>query len=293
MFYRLLVVCNKNNFSFAEFILDVQCDEKDVSISSAANNCASLPDLDTLIGGRSPSRYDIIRFLLPPLCHISADDKMRKIFIENEGLVLLSKYFFRHWNTWNGQTKDVSDFGELETCLITLLGIFLNIIVTEPELVTKDEAFQEIGQHALTYSSQLLSAERNVIVLINLVVLGLMFVRNHVERGSRRSFYHPELSFFLKNSIYILKEASYSTPDKKELLPDDRKTQLAASCKDVWDDISELWFIGVQVLLSLSSSMSVVKELLEESGWHKEIVGIVNKTSQENENSGEETWDNM
>lgn len=273
--------------SFAEFKLWFQDDRKDAMISSEKDSSASLPDLENWIGHHSETRYDIMRFMLPPLCHLSADDKMRKILVENNGLELLSKYFFHHWNSWHGQTKGVTDDNESETCLITMLGILLNILVTEPELATEAEALKEIGKHALVSSSQLLFRDRNITILVNLVVLGLLFVKCHEDRGKTVSFDQLEVSVFLKNSIQILKEARYPTTSKTQGDPGDRKSELATQCRDFWDDISELWFLGVQVLLSLAGSMCVAKELLEECGWYEEVVNIVNQTNKEEENPGE------
>lgn len=257
--------------------MDAQDDTTDVPSSSTARNVSTL-NINDMIGEKLQSRLDIMRFLLPPLCHLSADNKTRKIIIENEGLLLLSKYFFRQWNMWIGQTKCDVDVDELETCLVTLLGIFLNVIVTEPELVATDQTFREIGQHAITSASELLSAEKNVILLIHLVVLGLMFIRNHAERNSVL-FGHAELTVFLRDAINVLKEANGLLPFSEVPSPDHGRTPLAVRSKEIWADISELWFLGLQVFSTLTSTLPLARDLLKESGWIETILTFLNSTS--------------
>lgn len=165
------------------------------------------------------------------------------------------------------------DSNESETCLVTLLNIFLNLIVTEPELVTSDQTFQKIGQHALTSTSLLISAEKNVVILVNLIVFGLMFIRNHVEVG-RMPFDHAELSMFLRDSIYVLKEAKCLMPKNKQ--HSKLETHLAAKCQEAWADISELWFLGLQVFSALLGPVPPALELLKESGWTERIQAFLN-----------------
>lgn len=238
------------------------------------------------MGERLQDEFDIIRFLLPPLCHLSADEKTRKILIQNKGLLLLSEYFFHRWKMWREDIKYGMDLDEMEMCLVTLLSIFLNFVVTEPELVISDQTFKEIGQHAITSASQLLSVEGNVVILMNLVVLGLMLIRNHAEHGSV-ALHCEELPVFLKDSIYVLKEAKCLTCNE-DLSPNCKKTQLAVRCEEAWADISELWLLGLQVFSALASSLPLARELLKESGWIETISRFLNSTGKAQELSGDE-----
>ena len=230
------------------------------------------------MGERVQDEFDIMRFLLPPLCHLSADEKTRKILIQNEGLLLLSEYFFHQWKIWHQHMNYDTGLDEIEMCLVTLLGIFLNIVVTEPELVTSDQTFEEIGQHVIASASHLLSSEGNVVILLNLVVLGLMLIRNHTECGTA-ALDCAQLPVFLKDSIYVLKEAKCFNR-KEDLSPNCKKTHLALRCKEAWADISELWLLGLQVFSALASSLPLVRELFKESGWIETISGVLNSTGQ-------------
>ena len=212
-----------------------------------------------------------MRFVLPPLCHLSADDKTRKILIENGCLELLSKYFFQQWKIWNEKQDHDTKFHDSKTCLVTLLGIVLNFVVTEPKLVVSNHTLKELGQHAIL-STPLLSTEANVVILINQVVLGLLFIRNSVEHND--SFSCDGLWKFLQTSIQILKEAKPLMQNSGGQFVEQKETQFAIRCKEAWSEISELWFLGLQVISVLVISLPVVKELLEESGWMEMIINI-------------------
>ena len=272
-------------FSFLDHLLDGG-DITEKSQSTCAAVKKSTTSNDDMMGERL-IEFDIMRFLLPPLCHLSADEKTRKIVIQNKGLLLLSKYFFHQWKMWHEHMKYGMNLDDIEMCLVTLLGIFLNIVVTEPELVTSDPTFKEIGQHIITSASQLLSSEGNVVILMNIVVIGLMLIRNHTECGSVALVDCAGLPLFLKDSIYVLKEAKCLNCNG-DLSPYCKKTQLAVRCEEAWADISELWLLGLQVCSALASSLPLARELLKESGWIETISGFLNSTGQAEQLSGDE-----
>ena len=79
---------------------------------------------------------------------------------------------------------------------------------------------------------------------------------------------------FLQTSIQILKEAKPLMQNRGGQFVEQKKTQVAIRCKEAWSEISELWFLGLQVISVLVNSLPVVKELLEESGWMDMIINI-------------------
>ena len=244
-------------------------------------------DFKDMIRERLLNKVDIMRFLLPPLCHLSADDKTRKILIDNGGLELLSRYFFRQWKIWNEQADNDADVHEAETCLVTMLGILLNFVVTEATLTINNHAFQELCQHAIASAPSLLSLERNVVMLVHLVVFGLLFLRSWMEHNKAISF--EDLSKFLKCSIYILKEAKplLHKDGNHEFFKHD-KPHLATRCKEAWTDIAELWFLGLQVVSVLARSLPMMRDVLKESGWAEVIATHLNSDSQDQELTGDE-----
>jgi len=53
-----------------------------------------------------------------------------------------------------------------------------------------------------------------------------------------------------------------------------------ALLKEVWVDVGELWFLGVQVFSALANSFPTIIEQVKESGWLKDIVTHLNTNSQ-------------
>ena len=266
-------------------MLDTRTSETGMFSSNAASHVSTV-GVPNLIEERLFCNIDVMRFLLPPLCHLSADEKMRKILIDHEGLVLLSKYFFQMWKIWNGQAKDDAQQLEAETCLLTLLGILLNFAVTENRLSVNNHEFQEIGQHAVASVPLLLPSERNAVIIINLLVLGLLFLRSCVQHNITVNT--EALSKFLQASIYILKEARPFVHDDKDKCVEDGRSQFATRCKLVWVDIAELWFLALQLVSALCGPLPVTRELLKESGWIETIVTHFNTNIQDQQLSADE-----
>ena len=234
--------------------------------------CVSDTTVDEMMSRNFQADIDLIRFLLPPLCHFTADDKARKILIDHKCHVLLSRYFFLQWKKWSeaGQTNS-----DVKTSLLTLLSIFLNFFVTEPELVKRDQVFQDIGQHSILIVPQLIARKKNVVVLANLVVLGLMSLRHHQAQKDLECT--SSVSTFLTAAICFLKDAKSTLSSNEQL----QSKWLVQACKEVWPDISDLWYLGTQVVTALISSFPFVADLLRESGWVHEIVSNVRDGAQQ------------
>ncbi|XP_073251383.1 neurochondrin-like [Porites lutea] len=256
--------------TFSENVVDAKSNTSEDQHASTSSSISTVNVRDVV--GNRLNKVDIMRFLLPPLCHLSADDKTRKILIENGCLELLSKYFFQQWKIWNEKQDNDTKLHDSKTCLVTLLGIVLNIVVTEPKLVVSNHMLKQLAQHAILSTPLLLSTEANVVILVNQVVLGLLFIRSSVEHND--SFTCDGLWKFLQTSIQILKEAKPLVQNRGGQFVEQKKTQVAIRCKEAWSEISELWFLGLQVISVLVNSLPVVKELLEESGWMDMIINI-------------------
>lgn len=75
------------------------------------------------------------RFLLPGLCHLTAEDRPREILISEGAPALLCQYFLHQWEELasNPQTSALPD--SIEISLQTTCEVFLNLVVTAPDLV--------------------------------------------------------------------------------------------------------------------------------------------------------------
>ncbi|KAK3085973.1 hypothetical protein FSP39_011509 [Pinctada imbricata] len=119
------------------------------SVSSSHGNTNSVPSShgnanfvssNGLQTNSLSSNVDVIRLLLPGLCHLSAEDEPRKILLENQAHELLNQYFKSAVSLVLESPHDTITKSSVEL----LCGIFLNITVQEPILVSQDLSFHNI-----------------------------------------------------------------------------------------------------------------------------------------------------
>lgn len=75
------------------------------------------------------------RFLLPGFCHLTAEDKPRDILIAEGAPALLCEYFLQQWEVLTSESTAPAPLTSTEMSLQTMCGIFLNLVVTAPDLV--------------------------------------------------------------------------------------------------------------------------------------------------------------
>ena len=98
---------------------------------------------------------------MPGLCHLTAEDTARKTILQHKGHELFAEYLNFLWSQISGTYSDSkeqsldqnldamkiseqSSSGEIETCLITLCGVLLNLVVLEMDLVMSHTMFTEL-----------------------------------------------------------------------------------------------------------------------------------------------------
>jgi len=202
--------------------------------------------------------------MLPALCHLSSDEKSRQILIENSLQETLLKYYQMLWKRCEKDNSAVAT--DAETALITLLGVFLNFAVTEETLATNDPSFNELLQHILENISKITSNVENIEVLANLTVLGLMLLRYHKDSVKVDE---DKCKLFFKSVLLFLKET-----EKLQKSQDDM-------CKSLWSSVSELWFLGCQVIAQEFSDCDSQVAMLIPRDVYQELMNV---SSQGNHN---------
>ena len=221
-------------------------------------------DVNSIVKERPLGQVDVMRFLLSPLCHLSADEQMRLILIENGGLELLSRYYFQQWRIFNELVKTDAESTETNMCLVTIFGIILNFFVTEAKLVAKSQVLQEIGKHVVTFFPPMTSSEKNVVLLFNMMVLGLLFLKVCVDEDV--SLTTKEIFVFLKASVNFLKEARPCVCSRELQRTEHSQTSLSTKCEKVWADVAELWYLGLQVASDICGLLPSTREVVKHSG---------------------------
>ncbi len=87
--------------------------EVNMSKLSLDHESASSMDLVDCESAPSPPVMDVLKFLLPGLCHLSAEDKARVVLIQETFHGLLAEYFTHQWTVYT--TVNMPD-NEAEVC---------------------------------------------------------------------------------------------------------------------------------------------------------------------------------
>ncbi|XP_010211966.1 PREDICTED: neurochondrin [Tinamus guttatus] len=131
--------------------------------------------LDSSGGARVPR--DALRFLLPGFCHLTAEDKPRDILICEGAPALLCEYFLQQWQLLLPELGSPAPLPSTEMSLQTLCGIFLNLVVTAPDLVRRDRCFSSLMDLLLKSLPLLLPQNDHLVLAANIATLGLMMAR--------------------------------------------------------------------------------------------------------------------
>ncbi|XP_061702541.1 neurochondrin isoform X2 [Syngnathoides biaculeatus] len=186
---------------------------------------------------------EALRYLLPALCHLSAEEGPRK-----------------------GKSGASSvRYPSMETACSALL----NFSVTEPERVRKDQCFKTLEKHLSEALPVLVNKSSLLVLAANYCTLGLMIGRlkeapTGSAEGSQRRFFSTALRF-LHSAL------------NSELSPGPVK--LSPGWQDSWDEVAELWRLSLQALGGCVCSQPWITALIREEGWLRNTLGMLGRCS--------------
>ncbi|KAM4794803.1 neurochondrin [Rhinophrynus dorsalis] len=219
---------------------------------------------------------DAIRFLLPALCHLSAEEAPRKILISEGVPVLLCDYYLQQWEVFSAEDMPEETRRAAELGLQTCCGVFLNLVVTEPTLIGQESCFLSLLKLLMQSLPTLLPKEGQLVLVANIATLGLMMSRLLADSSVLQESFSQD---FFEVVIEFLRRSHVASCD-----PDTGKQCMTLSehYNDVWHEISELWFLGVQAFSSCVPLLAWLPALVLRSGWLKDtlyLLGNVSPTS--------------
>ncbi|KAM9824374.1 neurochondrin [Neosynchiropus ocellatus] len=214
--------------------------------------------------GGSWSNKEALRYLLPALCHLSAEEGPRKVLLTLDTPSLIVDFLFHGWKALKGKggapaVRDPS--------METASSVLLNFTVTEPERVRKDPGFRSL-EALLSEAFPVLVYKPALLVLAaNFCTLGLMMGRLRVttaaDPGQRRFF--PAALRFLTSAL-----DSGSSPGP---------ARVSSTWEKSWDEVAELWRLSLQALGGCVQAQPWLAPLIREEDWLTHVLAMLTRCS--------------
>jgi len=234
---------------------------------------------------------DTLRFLLPALCHLVVEDKPRKIVLDmklHETLYTYLSYHwsifdsFKHWLAQQAAAEDDVDVSEplfmidnskfemvnSRYAMTTICNVLMNLTVLEPQFINKTPIFFHILKFIIN-SLPTLDSNEDLVLYGNLSVLGLLILRHHSRQPKSTDF---GLCRFVQAIVRFLWDAH----NCEESL-DEEELGVSSNYLNHWNDLVDLWYLGMQVLAHLLTQIPWIAEFVMESGWPQEVIRTLDK----------------
>ncbi|NWS29524.1 NCDN protein, partial [Polioptila caerulea] len=203
----------------------------------------SLPQAELVSTEGSALPQDALRFLLPGFCHLTAEDRPRDILISEGAPALLCEYFLQQWEVLTSESTAPAPLMSTEMSLQTTCGVFLNLVVTAPDLVRRDKTFSSLMDVLLKSLPLLLPQKHHLVLAANVATLGLMMAR--ILAGSAALQGTQSAKEFFGAAIRFLSQAHTAQAEPSS---DSLAVAVSPAYVSAWGDIRELWFLGMQAL---------------------------------------------
>ncbi|XP_030644969.1 neurochondrin isoform X2 [Chanos chanos] len=207
---------------------------------------------------------DPLRYLLPALCHLSAEEGPRRVLLTLDTPALLVGFLNRGWGVLRGQSgKTVTRDPSMETACSALL----NFVVTEPERVRTDACFASLETLLSEALPVLLHKPRLLVLTANFCTLGLMTGRlkpPSTAEPAQRQFFSVTLRFLL------------SALEPGTL---DGQVRISRLWEEWWEEAGELWRLSLQALGDCVRALPWITAVVREEGWLQNTLSILSSGS--------------
>ncbi|XP_068603550.1 neurochondrin [Brachionichthys hirsutus] len=205
---------------------------------------------------------EALRYLLPALCHLSAEEQPRKVLLALDAPALLVDFLTRCWTSLKGKS---SANATRDPSMETACSALLNFTVTEPERVRKDPCYRTLEGHLGEALPILLHKPHLLVLAADFCTLGLMIGRLTSLSGSpgasQRRFFSSALRF-LRSAL--MNAGSGTAPVEASL-----------GWEESWDEAAELWRLSLQALGGCVRAQPWIAGLVREEGWLKHIIALL------------------
>ncbi|KAM4550102.1 neurochondrin isoform 2-T2 [Fundulus diaphanus] len=204
---------------------------------------------------------EALRYLLPALCHLSAEDAPRKVLLSLDTPLLLVGFLTQTWTSLRQRSGSaLSRDPSMETACSALL----NFAVTEPESVRKDPCFRTLEAHLSEALPFLVNKPRLLVLAANYCTLGLMIGR--LKPPTAGSPDAAQRRFFCA-ALRLLRGALGSGSDTGPV-----------QVSDGWAEAAELWRLSLQALGGCVRVQPGLVALIRDEGWLRHTLGLLTRT---------------
>ncbi|XP_066529631.1 neurochondrin [Hoplias malabaricus] len=208
----------------------------------------------------------VLRYLLPALCHLSAEDGPRKVLLSLDVPALLVDFLKRGWGVLRTQSgKTVNRDPSLETACSALL----NFTVTEPDRVRTSACFASLEALLWEALPVLLHKSRLLVLTANFCTLGLMIGR---LKPALAGAVKPDQQRFFSSCLRYLQGALQNSEGGGQ-------AKLSPVWEQCWEEVNELWRLGLQALAGCVRANDWITTLVREEGWLQNTLSLLVSSS--------------
>lgn len=233
---------------------------------------------------------DILRILLPGLCHLAVEDAARAIILKTQEDKILYEFVQFHWTivhykrppvprserlkVLNQPQQELSpellaDMQDSRTAMISACNVLMNLTVLEAKYVEQSDVFNDLLKFIFENLPELKDIHENLVLHGNLSVLGLLLLKQLSRKVKKNDF---SICRYIQATIRFLWDA-YTIDESN----DPSALVVSMSYKESWMEIMELWFLGMQTMSSVIAQIPWISEFAIESGWAEGIVQTLKK----------------
>ncbi|XP_038207033.1 neurochondrin homolog [Zerene cesonia] len=243
-------------------------------------------DTDTTLMGQ----IDLLRLMLPALCHLVVEDKARDIALNLKQEDILYEAMSFHWSivhykkplipkSERGKArtqpepeldpKVLEDMKDSRAAMVSLCNIFMNLTVLAPKVVENSLLFNTLLKFIFNNLPELKNIPDNLVLHGHLAVLGLLLLKQQASKVKKNDF---SICRYIQSTIRFLWDA-YIVDESN----DPSALVVSMTYKEHWNEIADLWFLGMQTLSGVLTIVPWISEFAIESGWAEGIAEMLAK----------------
>jgi hypothetical protein len=233
---------------------------------------------------------DVLRVMLPALCHLVVEEEGRKIFLKAKQEDVLFELLTFHWTIAHYKKPPVpraerlarmndpdpilsqqqlDEMKDSRAAIVSTCNIFMNLTVLETKLIEESELFSNLLKFIFNNLPELKDNSDNLVLLGHLAILGLLLLKQQSNKIKKNDF---SICRYIQSTIRFLWDA-YSIDESN----DPTALVVSLAYKENWMEIMELWFLGMQTMSSVLKLIPWISEFAIESGWAEGIVETLKK----------------